>query len=60
MILNISSMIDKQEENLLSQLKRCEDIFSIVNAQSEYIETNLSAFQGKHIQCQITIPNKYF
>ncbi|KAH9388549.1 Spindle and kinetochore-associated protein 1, partial [Tyrophagus putrescentiae] len=45
MILNISSMIDKQEENLLSQLKRCEDIFSIVNAQSEYIETNLSAFQ---------------
>lgn len=49
MILNVTFMLEQQEEHLLSQIKRCEDIFTLVNAQSEYIEANLPAFQGRFL-----------
>lgn len=52
MILNVSHMLEQQEEHLISQVKRCEDIFTLVNAQSEYIEANLSAFQGSTFSFQ--------
>lgn len=46
MLYNVSTMLDQQEESLHSQIKRCEDIFSLVDAQSKYIQANAPLLKG--------------
>ena len=47
MIFNVASMIDQQDELLHSQIKRCEDLFTLLDGQSEHIASNLSDLNGE-------------